>query len=296
VDVAERYLPLKTGVTLHARMWSGQRTPFVLLHGLASNCRTWDMVSRSLARAGHPVVAVDQRGHGLSEKPPGGYDFDTVSDDLAALIDALALDRPVVVGQSWGGNVVLAFGARHPGKASALGFVDGGFLDLQARRHNSWEAVSQQLRPPDLNGTRADALRARFRQAHPDWTEEGIEGTLANFEQLADGTVRPQLQLENHMAIVRALWEQRPRNLYPRVQEPVLICPASDGNAEWTAAKRAQVEAAESDLRRVSVRWFENTDHDIHIHRPDQLVDVMLMALRSGIWQEPTDRDGTERP
>ncbi|MDQ1426431.1 MAG: lipase, partial [Acidimicrobiaceae bacterium] len=94
-------------VTLVVRRHDGDGRPFLLVHGLASNARLWDGVADHLAAADHAVVTVDQRGHGQSSKPDHGYDFATVVADLVALIDALDLDRPIVAGQSWGGNVVL---------------------------------------------------------------------------------------------------------------------------------------------------------------------------------------------
>lgn len=129
------------GLKLHVREWEGRGQPFVLLHGLASNSLTWMGVGSLLAEAGHRVVAVDQRGHGLSDKPDGGYDFDTVTDDLRRLMDALDLHQPIVAGQSWGGNVVLAFGVRHSGRACGLAFVDGGFLNLGSR-FSDWETTA----------------------------------------------------------------------------------------------------------------------------------------------------------
>src|SRR3954454_23357094 len=104
------------GLNLHILRWDAAQddVPFLLVHGLASNARTWMGVGRALAEAGHPVVAVDQRGHGLSEKPTTGYGFDEVTADLRALIEALGLRRPVIAGQSWGGNVVLELAARNP--------------------------------------------------------------------------------------------------------------------------------------------------------------------------------------
>ncbi|MEZ4684044.1 MAG: alpha/beta hydrolase [Caldilineaceae bacterium] len=231
----EEHISLATGVQLYARRWPGEQPAFVLLHGLASNCRLWDMVAHRLAAHGHAVIAVDQRGHGLSDKPAHGYDFATVTADLAALVDELTLVTPIIVGQSWGGNVVLEFGARYPGRAAALGFVDGGFLDLQLRPGADWESTAERLRPPMLLGRPLTEIRTRIRQGNPDWSAEAVDAVLGNFDVLADGTIRPWLSLDHHMQILRALWEQRPSLLYPQVQEPVLICAALDGNAEWTA-------------------------------------------------------------
>lgn len=265
--------------------WPGERAPFVLLHGLSSNARTWQMVAARLAAAGHPVVAVDQRGHGRSSKPEDGYDFDTVTGDLERLLERLAVERPILVGQSWGGNVVLHFGARFPGRARGLGFVDGGFLDLQADSATRWEQVAERLRPPDVSGTPREQLRAYMRQAHPDWEEQGIEATLENFEPLGDGTVQRRLPIPLHMKILRALWEQRPPELYPRVREPVLIAVAE--NEGGPPGRHDLVAAAERALARVAVQRFPATDHDIHIHRPAALADLFLSALAGGIWSEP---------
>ena len=54
----------------------GDATPFLLVHGLASTARTWELVMPLLADAGHPVAAIDQRGHGLSDKPDDDYGLD----------------------------------------------------------------------------------------------------------------------------------------------------------------------------------------------------------------------------
>ena len=281
---------LTTGIQVHTRQWPGERRAFVLLHGLSSNCTTWNGVAERLSAAGHAVVAVDQRGHGLSDKPDGGYDFATVTADLASLIGQLELADPILAGQSWGGNVVLEFGARYGGMAHGYAFVDGGFLDLQGRTgsdwDSSWAAVAERLRPPDIDGASKAQLEERIQAAHPTWPAWGIEATMRNFEWLPDGTIRRWLPVEKHMQILRALWEQRPPDLYPLVQGPVLICPADDGNAEWVAGKRRQVSVAQMGLRHVDVHWFHDTQHDIHIDRPADLAAIMLESLKGGVWAQ----------
>src|SRR5262245_12931377 len=63
------------GLTLRVREWPTDGPPIVLAHGLASNSRIWDDVAARLARRYH-VVALDQRGHGLSDRPTDGFTFD----------------------------------------------------------------------------------------------------------------------------------------------------------------------------------------------------------------------------
>lgn len=288
LDERDRFVDIRPdegGLRLHVRTWEGAKTPFILLHGMASNCRTWEAVARELAAAGHTVVTVDQRGHGLSDKPDGGYDWATVTGDLARLLDVLRLDAPILAGQSWGGNVVLDFAHRYPGQVHGLALVDGGTIEFQNEPEATWEWAAATLRPPNLAGMRADDLRARIAGANPEWSAEGIEATLGNFAILSDGTVRPQLTLERHMQTLRALWEHRPSRLYARVSAPVLLCPARDDHeGEWLARKRVWAEDAARALPTCRVVWFEKTAHDIHVHRPQELAALFLRELADGVW------------
>jgi pimeloyl-ACP methyl ester carboxylesterase len=271
------------GVRLCVRRWSGEEPGFVLLHGLASNARTWDLVARALNAVGHAVAAPDLRGHGGSEKPGSGYATGEVAADVAGLMVELGWERPLVVGQSWGGNVVLELGARYPGLTRGLGLVDGGWIALRARPGATWESTARELRPPDLLGTPWERLRRRIRADNPEWTEEAVDAVMACFERLPDDTVRPWLTLERHLAILRGLWEQEPAALYPRVRDPVVLCAAEDGSRHREARLR-EVAAARSALPRSSLHWFPDTHHDIHLHRPQALAEVFLRELREGVW------------
>lgn len=280
----DRWLSVR-GLELHVRHWEADGLPFVLVHGLASNCLTWEQVARRLHAAGHAVVTVDQRGHGLSSKPLHGYLFEEVAADLETLLQSLQLgQRPVLAGQSWGGNVVLEFAARYPGVSTGLVLVDGGYIELSSRPGSTWESISVELKPPYLVGTPRSDLGARLRAMHPDWSDAGIEHTLGNFETLSDGTMRPWLSLDRHMMILHALWEHHPPQLYPCVTEPVLIAWAESGDADSLERKRNAVAQAQAALARCRVHRFESTDHDIHVHRPEALARVMLQAVADGFF------------
>lgn len=260
------------GFKMHMRQWNmnGEQTPILLVHGLSSNAQTWDGVARQLAAWGHPVVAIDQRGHGRSDKLDDGYDFETICGDLNRLIEQLGWKRPLLVGQSWGANVMVAFGALHPAVAKGLVCVDGGYIDLQGR--SRWEEIEVSHKPPPLAGRKLSEIDAFIREAHPDWSDEGVAGTLANFEHLVDGTVRPWLTWERHHQILRAIWENRPQTWYPQLQEPVLMAIAFRGENEW---KWPQVAVAEAKLSNVRLVWFDDTDHDIHVQKPIELAKLI---------------------
>lgn len=237
--------------------------PVLLVHGLASNARLWDGVATRLGDAGHPVVAVDQRGHGRSEVPDGGYDTDTCADDLAALIAVLGWvgdAAPVVAGQSWGGNVVLSLAARYD-LAAGVAFVDGGWLRL-AGRFGTFEECWQVLAPPVFDGMRYADLAERITAMHPDWPPEGVAGTLANLLELDDGTVRARLAREHHRSIVHSLWVGDPRAMYPRVTVPATLMPAGANVGSEAVSEAAAL------LPHALVSAYTGADHDLHAQHP----------------------------
>jgi len=282
---------VRDGLDLHCVVWgsvaASTRTPFVLVHGLASNARLWDGVARHLTELGHAVVAVDQRGHGRSSKPDDGFDMSTVAHDLELLIASLGFDRPVVVGQSWGANVVVELAHRAPRMVRGVVAVDGGTIEL--RRHfPDWDDCAAQLAPPHLVGLPVARLEAALRSAHPDWPEEGITGTLANMEVLDDGTIRPWLSRDRHMKILRGLWEHQPESLFANIDVPVLFMPAVADDSitvrGWAADKRAAVERALASIPRAGVSWYHGADHDLHAQHPGRVAQELHQETQGGLF------------
>lgn len=270
------------GVRLAVRDWapSSAGRPFLLVHGLASNARLWDGVARRLAAAGHRAISVDQRGHGLSDAPAGGYDTDTCADDLAALVDVLDLGRPVVAGQSWGGNVVLSLAARHPGVPAAVACVDGGWLRPRDR-FATFEECWAVLEPPRFDGRRFADLVTAIRVGRSGWSAEAQDGMLANLIETADGGVRARLDREHHRSIVRSLFDADPERLYPAVRVPVSLLPAFDATTDPDRAK--VVKRALALLPDAGVHWYPGADHDVHAQQPDAVAEDLLdLARRAG--------------
>ena len=258
------------GVELNVRHTAGSSLPaFLLVHGLASNARLWDGVAAALARAGHPSYAVDLRGHGLSDLPSSGFSTAAAAADLAVVISSLGLDRPVVAGQSWGGNVVVRLAATHPALVSALALVDGGWIDLRAS-FGSWSACAAALRPPDLDGLCADDLRASVRSGHPDWAAWAVDATVANLRVGPDGRLSRRLPIPRHMEIVRSMYDEPPQQFHPSLTMPVLLLPAGGG-----------VGSSVATIPSATVRPYVDGDHDLHAQRPDEVAADLLSLVRS---------------
>jgi len=263
-------VPIASGVELRVLSWDGSLRPFLLVHGLASNALLWQGVAEQLAAAGHRVVAVDLRGHGESDAPAEGYDTATAAADLSAVSAGLDLQDPVVVGQSWGGNVVIRLGEVYGG-VHALACVDGGWLHL-GDRFATWEECWDVLAPPLFTGVNAASVTAMLRTRHPDWPPTSIEATMANMRVRPDGTVEARLARTHHAAILRSMWEDRPRERYAGIGVPVLLIPTGE-------QARPLVEEAARLLPRATVKWYAGADHDVHAQYPAEVAaDLRTLA------------------
>ena len=269
-------------VSLHVREWVGGGPSLLLAHGLASSSHIWDLVAPRLSRAGSRTIAYDQRGHGRSGKPSSGYGFGHTSADAAAVIRATGLRRPVVVGHSWGANVVLELAVRRPRLVAGAVLVDGGFIDLRDRF--DWPTARQALAPPNLAGTPVHEFLEMVRfflHGQVEITPE-VEAVFLSLMRVGhDGTIRPRLSRANHLRILRALWEQDAKALLRRVRVPVLIIAVrSAPGAPDSAGFMQEKERAAAVVRRIGdpVRfaWVDGI-HDLPLQRPD----VLARRIRS---------------
>ena len=110
IEVNTRFLS-KVGV--HIEDSGGSGRPVVLIHGWPMSKESWKPQVPALTQAGYRVVAYDRRGFGHSDKPSGGYDYDTLTDDLEGLMSELDLRDVTLVGFSMGGGEVARYVSKY---------------------------------------------------------------------------------------------------------------------------------------------------------------------------------------
>ena len=275
------------GVLLRYWTWGGTGRPLALLHGLASTHHIWDFVAPLLARD-FWVIALDQRGHGESAKPDGGYDFATVASDLDGLLQALKTESPILVGHSWGGNVALEHAATYQAASGGLCLIDGGTIEISSY-FPSLEAARSEMAPPDFSDLTLESFRARAREWDFGYerTPEMRQATEANFEELADGKIKVRLSRANHMAVIDAFWDQKPSELYHRVRCPVLLMPARGRGVrpkEWRERAERSIAAAGDALPVSKTVWLEDSVHDVPLQRPDLVAEVIKQHYADGFF------------
>lgn len=164
----------------HYLGWGTERTDLpalVLLHGITSSAQSWVRVGPALADR-YRVYALDMRGHGESIKPSAGaYSLRHTADDAAAFIETLELERPVLIGHSWGGAtaIVLASGAGSQQPVPPLAQV---ILEDPAHTFGGGNLAEKiDFYTKDI-GRPAEVLRPEITGSNPGWTTADIEGKI----------------------------------------------------------------------------------------------------------------------
>ncbi|TKD50324.1 alpha/beta fold hydrolase [Sphingomonas baiyangensis] len=133
------YIKTRDGTDLYVKDWGSGR-PVILIHGWPLSADSWDPQAMALAEAGYRAIAYDRRGFGRSGQSWSGYDYDTLADDLADVIESTgAGDGAAIVGFSMGGGEVARYMSRHDGRgvamAGLIGSVVPGMLKSEANPH-----------------------------------------------------------------------------------------------------------------------------------------------------------------
>ena len=278
----EKFIDLN-GLSFHYIQSSGNGRPIVLLHGLASNAHFWDLASPHM-NDHFNTIALDQRGHGGSAKTEEGYDFPNVASDVASFINSLGIENPILVGHSWGGNVAVQVAADNPGLLSGLVCIDGGLIEPSSRPGANWEDTEKALAPPDFAALKLtwDQFLDRMKGAQMGnlWGPHLETFARANFEIQPDGTVLPYLRRHRHMKIVRAPWDQKVSELFPRISCPVLLMPArklEDANGDKRIdTKERAIEKALKLIPTAKVVWMEDSVHDVPVQKPELVAQVIV--------------------
>lgn len=160
----------------------GEGRDLVLLHGLTATCRNVVQGSRLLAREGARLIAYDSRGHGESDAAPdpAGYEYADLVADLGAVLRALEIQRPVLVGSSMGAATAMALALADPSAVAALVQITPAYAgEPRVGELEHWDALAEALDRGDIDAfvdrSGANELPERFREGARLATRQRIE-------------------------------------------------------------------------------------------------------------------------
>lgn len=137
------YIGTEPGVKLYVRDY-GSGKPVILIHGWPLSGDMWEYQMDALVNAGFRVIAYDRRGFGQSSKPWNGYNYDVLANDLAEIIDQLALTDVAIAGFSMGGGEVVRFFSKFGGRNVTKAVLISSIAPYMLKTEDNPEGVPQE--------------------------------------------------------------------------------------------------------------------------------------------------------
>jgi pimeloyl-ACP methyl ester carboxylesterase len=271
---------------IHFLDWGGPREAapaagVLLVHGIAQTAWLWGPVARRLA-ARRRVVAMDLRGHGLSDAPTSGYDPATLVEDAVAVADGsglLAGGEVVIVGHGFGAVVAAWTAAALGERCAGVVLVDGGWEDVRsASELEPAEFLRTLDEPPEVLRSMTAFLADREAFDPPTWDADQERAARATVVETAAGRVVPATRPHALAGVVGALFAYRPEEVLARVRAPVVALAAAEDEAGSRAGALARVQDARLHARLppISVARFPNAGHNLMRYHPAEVAAAVL--------------------
>jgi len=269
----------RDGTQLYVKDW-GPKTgrPVIMMHGWPLTSDTWDDFAVVAADAGFRAISYDRRGFGRSEQPWDGYEYDTLADDLADVIEATGAQDAALFGFSMGGGEVARYMSRHGGKGVSKAALIASVVPYMAQTPDNPDGVPQSVFDEMTAGMKED--RAHFfhgflksfygvgvftgsvSEAVLDWSFQqtmmaGLWPTLACAKAFSSTDFRPDL---------------------PSFKVPTLII---HGTGDQTVPIETSGRAAAAAVPGATLIEYDGAPHGLFASNKQQLTDDLMAFLRS---------------
>jgi pimeloyl-ACP methyl ester carboxylesterase len=256
---------MANGIRIHYWRTGGNKPPLVLAHGSSDDGLCWTNLAKEI-QDGYDIIMFDARGHGLSDPPTPSDPPDVQVEDLAGLIKALKLERPILMGHSMGSASVARFAATYPDIPRAVILEDPALVR---------PATPPGVTPPAVEERRAGIL------ARNNLTEEAlVEGCMKNSPKWGRSECEfwAPSKRRHHPATVQSSPVPRPpmSELFSKISAPTLIL-----KADAEGDLRKQNEEVASRLAKGKIVHITGAGHNVRRENKAQTLEV-LRAFLSG--------------
>lgn len=264
----------RDGTTLHVKDW-GHGRPVVLIHGWPLSADSWEYQAVKLAEAGFRVISYDRRGFGRSDQPWEGYDYDTLCDDLAVVIESLDLQDATLVGFSMGGGEVARYMTRHGGRVSQVAFISSvvpGVLKFEGNPQGVTRDLLEQMQA-GLRKDRPAFLSEFLKQFYGQGLMGGVSQPLLDWTLGLALMASPRATLE----CVTAFGTTDFTGDIPNINVPALIVHGTGDKIVPIAATAQRLAPMLPDAKLIE---YSGAPHGLTATHADQLVSDLLDFLR----------------
>jgi non-heme chloroperoxidase len=205
------------GTNLYWREW-GRGVPVLFAHAWCMHSGMWDYQFAALGDRGMRCIAYDRRGHGRSDKPATGYDYDTLADDMASVIEALDLHDLTLVGHSMGAAEIVRYLTRHGDARVKRIVLLAPVLPFLTRTANNPDGIPLEM---------FEGWRAAWRNDFPQWVADNTAPFFAPDTSPAFMKWGVEMLLKSSLPVAiacnRTVAETDFRAELPRIRVPTLL-------------------------------------------------------------------------
>jgi non-heme chloroperoxidase len=240
-----QFIEVEPGVRLEVVDWGGKGRPVVLLAGLGDTAHVYDQFAPKLTDAYH-VYGITRRGFGASSIPTSGYTAARLGEDVVGVLDALKLDKPVLIGHSIAGEELTAVGALHSDRITGLVYLDA-VLDRTSSTVTEINENAGKILGPSAQPNAADG---RFDPA----------------KAVMDGVQKPDYE---HIRVPALALDRAPRSWeelvpgVPAITDPEKRAIADKVVAQFTSFRKHMEESFTSGIPSSRVIELPGAGHDV---------------------------------
>jgi pimeloyl-ACP methyl ester carboxylesterase len=204
------------GIRIHYWRTGGEGKPVMIMaHGVTDYGLSWASLAAKF-EADYDVIMYDARGHGFSEKPDGPYSLDAHVEDLVGLIEALQIEKPILIGHSMGSGTVALAGATYPDLPRAVIMEDPALAEMLKYLTEVNIPEWKKLIEADKAMGKQKLMKLARNKRHPGWSD-------FEYDHWAEAKL---LVSSNVVDVIRGEALREPGKIYPKVIAPTLILKA----------------------------------------------------------------------
>jgi pimeloyl-ACP methyl ester carboxylesterase len=254
----------------------GTGEPIVLVPGAMLNTEMWEYQIPFFVERGYRCIAIDRRGHGRSDRPTSGYDIDTTTEDLAALLDHLDLRGATLVGHSLGGAEAARYLARHGSSRVARVVFLAAVLPFLKLTDDNPEGVPEELCANLLDQIRTDRGKWLTRQSQlyfathlgNDVSPEQVDVT---YRQCLSASLWATLKMQE------ACFHADNRDALRRITVPALVV---HGDADFSAPVAVTGRRTAGMLPGCTYREYPAAGHGLYVSHAARLNGDILEFMK----------------
>jgi len=258
---------------------AGRGPPVVFLHGLGASMYTWRKNLGAVAAAGFRVIAFDNRGFGLSDKPPAPYDNAAYARLAIALMDSLGLSNAVLVGHSMGGAIAAEVAIEYPQRVRGLILV--GSAGLGAGEPLLFRVARWPVLGPAILAFRGRGFTARLLKAtyfDPSKVTEGdVDQYYAPVAQPAHGRALRGVLRQFHFDGLKGRLD--------KILAPTVVLWGEEDR--WLPVGLGRALAA--GITRSAFVSVPHAGHSVQEEAPDEVNHLVIRFLKDGLPRVPAD-------